>query len=331
MWMKGVLGGIATLLALWAAAATAHELRPGYLQLRETGPDSFAVFWKVPGRGDLKLAIAPKFPDNCAPAASSSIRNADEAFVEHTLIRCPGGLAGGKIAISGLDATLTDALVRIESRNGQVQTARLTAAQPSFVVEMPKSWIGAAATYTRLGIEHILLGIDHLLFILALLILVRTPMQLVGTITAFTIAHSITLAISTLGYVHAPAALIEALIAFSVVALAVEVANLRRGQTNLAARFPWVVAFGFGLLHGFGFANALAALGLPAGDIPLALLFFNVGVEIGQLAFVVVAVAIAAAARRVIVVPRGAALVPAYGIGSLAAFWFLERLQALWS
>jgi hydrogenase/urease accessory protein HupE len=331
MWMKRALGSIAALLSLWASAGTAHELRPGYLQLRETGLDSYAVFWKVPGRGDLKLAIAPKFPDNCASAAASSIRNVDEAFVEHTLIRCAGGLAGGTIAISGLEATLTDALVRIESRNGKVQTARLTAAQPSFVLEMPKSWLAAAATYTRLGIEHILLGIDHLLFILALLILVRTPMQLVGTITAFTIAHSITLAVSTLGYVHLRASVIEALIAFSIVALAVEVANLRRGHTNLAAQFPWVVAFGFGLLHGFGFANALAALGLPASDIPLALLFFNVGVELGQLAFVVAALAIAAAARRILVLPREAALVPAYAIGSVAAFWFLERLQALGS
>jgi hydrogenase/urease accessory protein HupE len=329
--MKGVLRSIAALLVFWAVAAAAHELRPGYLQLRETAPESYAVFWKVPGRGDLKLAIAPKLPSNCAPGGASSIRNADEAFVEHTIVRCVGGLAGRTIAIAGLEATLTDALVRIESQDGKVQTARLTAGQPSFVVESPKSWLAAAGTYTRLGVEHILFGFDHLLFVLALLILVRTPVQLVGAITAFTIAHSITLAVSTLGYVHVRASVIEALIAFSIVALAVEIANLRRGQISLASRFPWLVAFGFGLLHGFGFANALAELGLPSGDIPLALLFFNVGVEIGQLAFVAAALTIAASAKRLLTLPRAAKFVPAYGIGSLAAFWFLERVQILWS
>ena len=210
------------------------------------------------------------------------------AYVERRTIRRDGGLAGLAIDIQGLSATSTDVLARIETLGGAVQTERLTPTRTSFVVEATPGAGEVAASYLRLGVEHILFGFDHLLFVLALVILVRDWRRVVLTVTAFTVAHSLTLAAATLGFVSVPGPPIEAAIALSIVLVAVEIVNERRGQPSFAARWPWLIAFCFGLLHGFGFAGALAEVGLPHHAIPVALLFFNLGVEAGQLAFVAV-------------------------------------------
>ena len=182
-----------------------------------------------------------------------------------------------------------------------------------------------------LGIEHILLGIDHLLFVLGLLLIVRGFGLLLKTITAFTVAHSVTLAMATLGFVNVPQAPVEAVIALSILFLASELAKQQKGNPGMTSRYPWVVALSFGLLHGFGFAGALSEVGLPQTDIPLALLFFNVGVEVGQLMFVAIVLMIFWVIQKLkFRWPAWTKQVPAYAIGSLAAFWFIQRTVSFW-
>jgi hydrogenase/urease accessory protein HupE len=236
-------------------------------------------------------------------------------------------LAGTVIRIDRLDATFTDVLVRLVRSDGLVQTARATPSQPSVTVEASVGRWEVAATYLKLGVEHILGGVDHLLFVFGLMLLVSGWRRLLGTITAFTVAHSLTLAGATLGWVHAPQAPVEAVIALSIVFVAVEVVRAHEGRPGLAQRWPWLVAFTFGLLHGFGFAGALREVGLPSQAIPVALLFFNLGVELGQLAFVLIVVGLRHVFRGQLQrLPRGAWRVPTYGIGGVAAFWVIERL-----
>ncbi len=223
---------------------------------------------------------------------------------------------------------MTDVLVRLERADGTTQVTRLSPSEPSFVVEAAPSAMQVAGTYLGLGVEHILLGIDHLLFVLALLILVEGTRRLVATITAFTVAHSLTLGAATLGFVHVPQTPVEAIIALSIVFVATEIVRSRHGSPGLTQRWPWIVAFTFGLLHGFGFAGALTEIGLPAQAVPLALLFFNVGVELGQLAFIAAVALVMVAARRLALPqPAWAWRVPAYGIGALAAYWTIERVE----
>jgi hypothetical protein len=239
------------------------------------------------------------------------------------------GIDGATVAVHGLDVAMVDALVRIERTDGRVVSHVLRPGASSFTIEM-----GATIPvlgYLRLGAEHILFGIDHLLFVLGLILLVGDVRLLVKTITAFTLAHSITLALATLGVVRIPQAPVEAVIALSIVFLASELVRQGRGEISRTARQPWLVAFVFGLLHGLGFAGALSEVGLPAGDVPAALLLFNVGVEVGQLAFVAAALALIAAARRLSRPPwRWLDEVPAYAIGSVAAFWLIQRITGFW-
>jgi hydrogenase/urease accessory protein HupE len=319
---------ILVLLAAFASDVGAHEVRPAYLELRQTGAETYDALWKVPGRGEnLRLALYVELPAICTNVTRPRSSMANNAIMERWTLKCPGGLAGGTIHIAGLSATMTDVLVRLEHLDGNTQVTRLTPSAPSFVVEAVPRPIQVAATYLMLGIEHILLGIDHLLFVLALLIIARGVKRLVLTITAFTVAHSITLALATLGFVKMPPSPVEAVIALSIVFVAAEILRARRGEESLTARAPWIVAFTFGLLHGLGFAGALAEIGLPHGQIPLALLFFNVGVEAGQLMFVTMVLAVLALVRRLEVeVPRWAALVPPYAIGSIAMFWVFQRV-----
>jgi HupE / UreJ protein len=229
--------------------------------------------------------------------------------------------------------------VMLTARWADGSSARQFFPRTSAVIDVPLdalhagsgSIADAARRYVGLGIEHILLGIDHLLFVFGLLLLVRGPWMLIKTITAFTLAHSITLALATLGFVAVPSRPVDAAIALSIVFLGAEILRARQGRPGLAARRPWVVAFAFGLLHGLGFAGALTALGLAPGEIPLALLFFNVGVEIGQLLFVGACLALAWALRQLQVSwPRWAVPLPAYAIGTIAAFWFIERMNGFW-
>lgn len=310
--------------------AFGHEVRPGYLELRQTGADSWSMLWKVPALGDMRLSIHPLLPENCATASEPVAFQSDGAYTERTAIVCKGGLVGRSIGIGGLAATMTDVLVRSVRVDGSVQVARLTPSVPAFVLEAVPGPLQVARTYTVLGVEHILGGVDHLLFVLGLLLLIRGVGALVKTITAFTVAHSVTLAAATLGWVQVPQQPVEAVIALSILFLASELAKQRDGYTGLMERYPWIVAFSFGLLHGFGFAGALREVGLPGGDIPLALVTFNAGVEIGQLLFVAAVLLVIAGLRRLYPrIPGWAHAAPAYGIGTMAAFWWLQRMAPL--
>jgi hypothetical protein len=230
------------------------------------------------------------------------------------------------VRIDGLEGTMTDALVRVEFADGSAWTGRLTPGQPAATIPDKESALGVAGTYLWLGVEHILAGIDHLLFVLGLLLLARERWRLLWTVTAFTAAHSITLALATLGVVNAPQAPVEAVIALSIAFVAVEVLRARGGHPGVAARSPWIVAFSFGLLHGFGFAGALSEVGLPVGQIPLALAFFNIGVELGQLLFIAAVLGAAWLVRSMRT--RWLEPVPPYAIGIVAMFWMFQRVAA---
>jgi hydrogenase/urease accessory protein HupE len=319
------------LLCLVAGTASAHEVRPAYLELRQTGTETYDVLWKVPARGeDLRFGLYVELPADAGNVTEPRGEFVAGSFIERWSVRRTGGLDGATIHIAGLAATRTDVLVRVERLDGTTQVGRATPGAPDFTVLAAPSATQVAATYLRLGIEHILLGIDHLLFVLALLILVQGTHRLIATITAFTVAHSITLAGAALGFLSVPVAPIEACIALSIVFVAAEIVHGRSGQPGLTARRPWIVAFTFGLLHGFGFASALHEIGLPQTDIPLALLFFNVGVEVGQLVFIAAVLAAIALARRIpATLPAWAWRVPPYAIGGMASFWLIERLLVL--
>ena len=320
---------MSALLAL-APAAVAHELRPGYLELRETEPDVFALLWKVPARGDQRFGIRPALPTHCTPVAPTESTRTGDAFVERSTVRCAGGLDGHPVAVDGLSATLTDVLLRIERRDGTAQTHRLTPAAPSVVVTAAPGSLALAWTYLRLGVEHILLGFDHLLFVLALSDRGGRRPPLVGTVTAFTVAHSLTLAAATLGLVRVPPQSGRG-DHRAQHRLRRRRDRARAGAACRASRRaqPWIVAFAFGLLHGLGFAGALAEVGLPQHAIPLALLCFNVGVEIGQLLFIAAVLGIGLAARRLAIPwPAWAAGLAPYVIGTLAAYWTIERVAA---
>ena len=317
----------------FVAASQGHALQPGYLELRLLDKDLYAVVWKIPATGARPMAIAAQLPESCEPRTPGLPIWDGGAYVARWTANCPGGLEGGAIRIGGLDRTSTDVLVRFDFADGVSEARRLTAGDPSFTVPSQPGRLEVVRTYFLFGVEHILLGIDHLLFVLALLLLVQGLRRVIVTVTAFTLAHSLTLAGATLGLVHLPGPPIEAAIALSIVFVAAEIIHGRRGKPGLTERYPWVVAFTFGLLHGFGFAGALAEVGLPQESIPIALLFFNLGVEIGQLLFIASVFALVALARqtaRRIDVPRPAWAwaVPPYAIGSLAVFWVLQRTAA---
>lgn len=311
------------------ATASAHEVRPAYLELREEKSGDFSILLKTPMQGDARLALTAVFSgkvENITPIISHPT---GDAMIQTWRMRAIEPLAGQKVLIRGLSSTMTDALVRIEFADGGAWVERLTPGTPEAMIpRTPSGWV-TAATYLKLGIEHILLGFDHLLFVLALLIITAGTARLIKTITAFTVAHSITLALASLGFVHVPSPPVEAAIALSIAFVAVEIVHVCQGRRSLAGQAPWLVAFAFGLLHGFGFAGALNQIGLPAGQIPVALLFFNIGVEAGQLIFVgaVLAVVALIGSRR-LSLPTWVKLLPPYAIGTIAMFWVIERVAA---
>jgi len=323
---------VIAMLALGARAAHAHEVRPGYLELTETSSGVFQVLFKLPMLGGMRFNLHPLLPAQCRTTVPVATYETPSAVLERWTVECDGALAGREIAIQGLPGTLIEVLVRIERMDGSTIVQRLKPTEPSFIVPAEPSAWQVARTYLALGIEHILGGVDHLLFVLALMLIVPGRRQLFLTITAFTVAHSISLALATLGAVHVPGRPVEATIALSVVFLAAELAHLEQGRPGLTSRAPWLVAFTFGLLHGLGFAGALAEIGLPQRQIPLALFQFNVGVEIGQLMFVAAVFGVMALARRLPVPkPAWAWRVPAYGIGVIAAFWTVQRIASFWT
>jgi hydrogenase/urease accessory protein HupE len=317
-------------IAWFASASQAHETRPGYLELRESDPANYALLWKRPTGGEVEIRIAPVVPDGCRLVTPDQQQLTPGAVVVRGTLRCQGGLAGKTLRISGLETTITDVLVRIEHADGRVESHLLRPATPSVTLGAATSGFERAASYLQLGVQHILLGVDHLLFVLGLLLIVRDRWMLVKTITAFTLAHSITLAIATLGYASAPLLPLNVAIALSILFLGPEIVRVWRGETSFTIRHPWVVAFLFGLLHGFGFASGLTAMGLPKAEIPLALLLFNVGVELGQIAFVVLVLLLERAFRTLqIRWPRFALALPGYAVGSLGAFWTIQRTAIL--
>jgi hypothetical protein len=320
----------ALLTALLAPLASfAHEVRPAYLELREVQPGEFSVFWKTPMRGDMRLALSPAFSGRMRNVTPISTRASGGAAVQTWRIKTSDPLRGQSLRIQGLEATMTDALARIEFADGTSWLRRLTPQEPAAKIPATQSGWSVAGEYLKLGIEHILLGVDHLLFVLALLLIVVGWKRLLATITAFTLAHSFTLAAATSGFMRVPQAPVEAVIALSIVFVAAEIIRGYNGREGLTARAPWVVAFTFGLLHGFGFAGALAEIGLPSGHIPLALLFFNVGVELGQLLFIAAVLSLIALIRRArFRFPHWVELIPPYAIGSLAMFWVIQRFAA---
>ncbi|MEY4484630.1 MAG: hypothetical protein RL693_2082 [Verrucomicrobiota bacterium] len=370
-----------------------HEVRPAYLELTERAKGEFEVLWKVPAIGGAPLAgeeipheqtqllpddsnapktmpcgcpvptaaqlsrgvlpIHPSLPKDASIISFPRVERLEGAEVKRWTIRTGRqGLEGWEVTVHGLSATMVDVLVRIALADGRVVSRLLRPDAPSFVFSAEGS-APAVSEYFFLGVEHILLGVDHLLFVLALVLIVRGAGRLVKTITAFTLAHSITLGLATLGYVNMPAAPVEAVIALSIVFVAAEILRNRSStfqcrdssmessvnssppatlecRATLTARAPWIVAFTFGLLHGFGFAGALSQVGLPQSDIPMALLLFNLGVEAGQLAFVAVVLAIITLINRLrLPLPRWAPLIPPYAIGSIAMFWVIQRMGAL--
>jgi len=317
-----------------ALPAVADEFRPAYLQLREVDARIYDVLWKLPAQDETTtLRVRPEFPPGTRALTPVRSTYAAGTAVQRWRIEVDGGLAGKAIEFSGLSTTRIDVLVRLERADGSAQLGRVLSVDPRFVVTASPSALEVVQTYTVLGIEHILTGFDHLLFVLALLILVKGVQRLIATITAFTVAHSLTLVGATLGWVHVPGPPVEAAIALSIVFVAGEIVHARQGRPGLTQRYPWVVAFTFGLLHGLGFASALAEVGLPQLSIPVALLFFNVGVEIGQLLFIAAVFAVIAAARwiaRRVRVPRPDWLwrLPPYAIGGIASFWVLDRVAA---
>ena len=317
----------------FGASSHGHALQPGYLELRLIDKDLYAVVWKIPATGGRPMAIAARLPESCDPRTPVESIWDGGAYVARWTTKCTGGLEGGVIHIDGLDQTSTDVLVRFDFADGVNEARRLTAGDPSFTVPSQPSSLEVVRTYLLLGFKHILSGVDHLVFVLALLLLVNGVRRLIITVTAFTIAHSLTLAGATLGYVQMPGPPIEAVIALSIMFVATEIIHSRQGNPGLTERYPWVVAFTFGLLHGFGFAGALAQIGLPQSSIPIALLFFNVGVEIGQLFFIASVFAVIALGRRIargfnMRRPAWAWAATPYAIGGVAAYWVIQRIAA---
>jgi len=331
--MNRIRSAIAIGLLLVAGIAGADVFKPAYLELRELGNDTYQVLWKVPALGDnQRLATYVRFPSGTEALSESRPFISDGAWVERWQVAHPGGLVGQTLRIEGQAIGVTDVIVRVERLDGSSQVERLDAGAPEFEVQASAGTSEVAWSYTVLGVEHILGGIDHLLFVFALLLVVSGGRRIIITVTAFTIAHSITLVAATLGWVTVLGPPVEAIIALSIVFVALEVLHTERGQPGLTGRAPWVVAFSFGLLHGFGFAGALAETGLPQNAIPVALLMFNVGVEIGQLLFVFAVLLLAAVYRKTRTArPTWAIPAAAYGVGCVAAFWTIERVVAFWT
>jgi hydrogenase/urease accessory protein HupE len=324
---------LALLALLGALPSVAHELQPAFLQLKESAPGIYEVLWKLPSLGessDVRMPIVPVFPERCRQVGDVRGARAGTAWIDTARIDCAGGLAGQTMAIEGLAAFATDVLVRVQHADGFVETHVIKPVQPALTLRAGGDARRGFGAYLYLGVEHILLGVDHLLFVLGLLLIVRQRWVLVKTVTAFTVAHSLTLAVATFGVAQVPPGPLNATIALSILFLGPEIVRRWRNETSFTIRHPWVVAFAFGLLHGFGFASGLAELGLPKGEIPLALLLFNAGVEIGQLAFVFTVILLERAWRILSVGwPLLLQRLPGYAVGTLGAFWTIQRVAML--
>lgn len=314
-----------------SSLASAHEARPAYLELKETAPGQYSVLWRTPVLAGMRLPVALALPDDVKKLSEPNVQDLADSVVERRSIDAgANGLAGKRIEFPGLQLTIADVLVRVEMLDGRKWTTIVHPSQPWVEIAASQSWAGVVGTYILQGIRHILFGADHMLFVLGLLLIVKDRWMLLKTVTAFTVAHSITLAIATLGYAEVPVVPLNAAIALSILFLGPEIVRSWQGETSFTIRHPWVVAFAFGLLHGFGFASALASAGLPKHELPLALVSFNIGVELGQLGFIALVLALERSFRILeIRWPRWVEALPGYTVGSLGAFWTIQRVAIL--
>jgi len=328
--MRFALVGLALLAAV--PAARGHPLAPSLLEMREHGDGTVEVGWKTPLVRARGADLAPVLPGRCRPLGPRVVTEEGGGVWTRWTVDCGArGLVGESIGIAGPGSLVLDALVRVTLRDGRVVQGVLSPQQPAMTVPARPTALAVVRDYASLGVAHILSGPDHLLFVFGLVLLAGTGRRLLGTVTAFTLGHSVTLSLAALGIVDFPARVIEVAIAATVLALAVELAR-RPVAPTFMRRWPWAMAASFGLLHGLGFAGALREAGLPQGEIPLALFSFNTGIELGQLVFVLAVSAAGRAASRVLVrLPEWATRVPVYGMGSLAGYWWLERTLALLS
>ena len=327
--LVALLAGVSLLVG--AGGALAHPLAPSLLELREQGDGRVEVKFKTPAKRLPGTNLVPLLPDFCSTTALPLVEREGAGVVERYAVACSASLAGARVGIRGLEASGTDALLRVELADGRHIQSVLRSSEPSLVIPERPSRLGVLRDYLRLGALHIASGLDHLLFVFGLLVLVaaRTG-PLLKTVTAFTVGHSVTLSLAVLGFVAFPSGLVELAIAGSIFVLGAELVPAPGGAPGRLRRFPWAMAGAFGLLHGFGFAGALAEVGLPSGEIPLALFAFNVGIELGQLAFIGLVLAAWRLVVRVQVpMPRWSSALPAYGIGCLAAYWCIERAAGL--
>jgi hydrogenase/urease accessory protein HupE len=328
-----ILGVFLLLTSGFSTTVTAHESQPGFIQLTQQDVNSSQALWEVLWRAPLYYGkshpASLQFPSNWKLVKPTTTRRLVDSELHRYVISVDtDSFNGSVINLPGLETTSTDVLLRVVYIDGNSSTTIIKPAQARAVISGSQSAWQVAWDYGLLGTEHILSGIDHLLFVLALLLIVKGMRTLLFTVTAFTLAHSITLAAATLGWVWVPGPPVEAVIALSIIFLASEMVKVNRGQQSLTANYPWLVAFTFGLLHGFGFAGALSQVGLPQHEIPLALLMFNVGVEIGQLMFVVVMLVLIKALHKIRYKwPQWMYQLPAYSIGGMAGFWFVQRLS----
>jgi hydrogenase/urease accessory protein HupE len=329
--LRARVAWLAACLLLAVSVASAHESRPAYLEVKESSAGQFSLLWRTPVLAGMRLPIALKLPDDVKNLREPSVQELADSFLERRWIDAgPNGLAGQRIEFPGLQGTITDVLVRVEMLDGRSWTTIVHPSQPWVEITAAQTRLEVMGTFIVQGFRHILFGADHMLFVLGLLLIVKDRWMLLKTITAFTVAHSITLAIATLGYAEAPVLPLNAAIALSILFLGPEIVRSWRGETSFTIRHPWVVAFAFGLLHGFGFAGALTSAGLPKAELPVALLSFNVGVEIGQLSFVALILSLERAFRILEVRwPRWAEALPGYTVGSLGAFWTVQRLAIM--
>jgi hypothetical protein len=327
--------GIFLLLAILAcvgfpSGVLAHETRPAYLEIKETSPNRYDILWRTPVSAGMRLPIVLQLPADAKNVSTPTLQELTDSLVERRSIEVPGGLAGKRIDFVGLQGTITDVLVRVELLDRREFTTIVHPSQSWYEMNATQSRWAVAGAFIVQGIRHISLGADHLLFLLGLLLIVKDRWMLLKTVTAFTVAHSITLGIATLGYANAPVVPLNAAIALSILFLGPEIVRVWRGETSFTIRHPWVVAFAFGLLHGFGFAGALTSAGLPRTELPLALLTFNFGVEAGQLGFILL-VLLLERSFRVLQVrwPYWVQALPGYTVGSLGAFWTIQRVAIL--
>lgn len=314
-----------------AETAIAHESQPGTLEIKQLAPEKYDVTWKAPIYYGKPHPARLRLPENWQNVVQPTERRTVDAIVYHWVVETgPKSIEGDVIGFPGLESTTTDVYVRLTRLDSTMMTAAVGPTRPFVELRGERPWYATAAEYINLGFHHILLGVDHLLFVLGLLLIVQGRRMLIKTITSFTVAHSITLAIATLGFASIPLPPLNAAVALSILFLGPEVVRTWRGETSLTIKYPWIVAFVFGLLHGFGFASGLSTTGMPKAELPWALLCFNIGVEFGQLVFVFLALALAWSFRILeIRWPRWALAMPGYTVGSLGAYWTIQRTVIL--